>query len=288
MMTQHRNSTAKNYVSVCRQFSRFLMKLDKKPRLWGDRTTLFIAYLVNNGIQSRTIISYVSAIKKTLVMDGYRWDDTLVMLRSLAKACRIINDKVTTRLPIHGNLLDMILFEVLRYFTKKHQWYLEIMYKTLFALAYYGLMRISELTDSPHVLRARNVHMAANKDKVLLLLYSSKTHDKSSRPQKIKITSSNVDRRNNMKLLKRHFCPFELIRQFINIRGHYELESEQFFIFNDRSQASRKLSATVSVPPLEHRSERSVDLMNEFFHRHCNYQEACMESQKRRASYCIS
>ena len=36
--------------------------------------------------------------------------------------------------------------------------------------------------------------MAPNKDKLLLVLYSSKTHDKESRPQKITITSNNIER----------------------------------------------------------------------------------------------
>ena len=95
-MTQHRDSTAKNYLNIWRQFNKFLMKLDRKPKLWEDRTTLFVAHLVDRGMQSSSIKCYVSAIKKTLVMDGYDWDDNLVMVRSLANACRIINDKVTT------------------------------------------------------------------------------------------------------------------------------------------------------------------------------------------------
>ena len=149
-MQQHRDSTAKTYLSIWRQFNKFLVKLDIRPRLWEDRTTLFIAYLVENGFQLATIKSYISAIKSTLLLDGYDWDDSLVLARSLSRACKIINDRVRTRLPIHCNLLEMILFEVQRFFTKKNQQYLEIMYKTLFAICYYGLMRISEVTKSPH------------------------------------------------------------------------------------------------------------------------------------------
>ena len=150
--------------------------------------TLFIAYLVDKGMQSNTVKSYVSAIKKTLIIDSYDWDNKLVPIRMLAKACRIINDSVRTRLPIHCNLLEMILFEVQRYFTGRNQVYLESLYKTLFAISYYGMMRIGEVMKSQHVLKASNVHMVTNKDKLLLLLYSSKTYDQGTRPQKIKIT----------------------------------------------------------------------------------------------------
>ena len=71
MTQQHRDSTAKNYFTIWRKFNNFVIGLDTKPKLWEDRTTLFLGYLIDHGVQSSTIKSYVSAIKKTLVMDGY-------------------------------------------------------------------------------------------------------------------------------------------------------------------------------------------------------------------------
>ena len=157
----------------------------------------------------------MSAIKKTSVMDGYKWDDNLVLIRSLAKACRIIHDSVRTRLPIHCSLLELILFETQRYFSHLNQWYLEVMYKALFAISYYGLMRIGEVTKSQCVIKAKDVHIATNKDKILLVLYSSKTHDKGNRPQKIKITSNKQERTGSY--IHRHFCPFKLMRAYISL-----------------------------------------------------------------------
>ena len=90
------------------------------------------------------------------------------------------------------------------------------------------MMRVGEVTESPHVLRARNVHMAINKDKLLMVLYTSKTHDLRHRPQKIKITSSKRD-----KGMHRHFCPFLVLRKYISLRGNYLEDSEPFFIFRD-------------------------------------------------------
>ena len=233
MLKQHRDSTAKTYLSIWRQFNRFIIKLDKKPELWEDRATLFIAYLIDRGMQSSTVKSYLSAIKKTLIMDGYKWNDNLVLIRSLAKACRIINDTVRTRLPIQCSLLEMILFEVHRIFSKNGQSFLNILYQTLFAVTYYGLMRVGEVTQSAHVLKAKDVHMAQNKDKILLVLYSSKTHDEGCRPQKIRITS--VKNEHDGKYPAWTFCPFKLMRQYIQVRGDYEFDNEQFFVFSDKS-----------------------------------------------------
>ena len=69
-----------------------------------------MGYKIDQGMQSSTVKSYVSAIKKTLIDDGYSWDDNKVLVSSLTKACRIINDRVMTRLPINCSLLEMMLF----------------------------------------------------------------------------------------------------------------------------------------------------------------------------------
>ena len=150
MLKQHRDSTAKKYLAVWRKFNAFGIKLDYKPELWEDRVTLFIGYLIDNGMQSSTVKSYVSAIKKTLILDKYKWNDDLVLVRSLAKACKIVNDRV------HTTMLEMILFEIQRHFSAQNQWYLEIMYKALFVVSYYGLMRVGGVTQSPHVLKVKN------------------------------------------------------------------------------------------------------------------------------------
>ena len=204
---------------------------------------LFIGYLINNGVQSGMIKSYVSAIKKTLLLDGYDWNDKLVLVHSLAKACRIVNDRVRTRLPIQCGLLELILFEVQRQFSSKKQWYLELLYKALFVISYYGLMRIGEVTRSPHVLKARNVHIGQNKMKILMILYSSKTHDEANRPQEIKIMANQYEK--SGKYLKRHFCPFQVIQQFLAIRGSFHSDDEQFFIFSDRSPVTPEHARSV-------------------------------------------
>ena len=200
----HRSSTYKTYLSVWRKFNGFLIKLDIRPKSWEQCTYLFIADLIDQGAQSSTVKSYISAIKCMVVKDNYKWDDNAVAFNSLMKACRLVNDRVKTRLPIYCGFLELILFEVQRHFRDIGQKYLEILYKALFALGYYGLMRVGELTFSDHVLKAKNTHIASNKEKILVVLYSSKTHHPGNIPQEIKITG-----KSSSKTVKhRHFCPF--------------------------------------------------------------------------------
>ena len=61
---------------------------------------LFIAQLIEEGMQSSTVKSYISAIKTTLITDGYTWDNSKILLSSLTRACKVVKDHVRTRLPI--------------------------------------------------------------------------------------------------------------------------------------------------------------------------------------------
>ena len=144
-------------------------------------------------MQSFTVKCYVSAIKKMLVNDGYPLDDKKILLGAMTSACKLINDKVHTRLPIQCSLLELILFEVQRKFS--NQQYIQIMYKALFAISYYGMMRVGEVTMSDHVIKARDIHFAFNKEKLLIKLYSSKTHSTGMKPQNIKITSNKSEKK---------------------------------------------------------------------------------------------
>ena len=231
-MVQYRESTKRNYLSVWRKFNEFVINLDVRPLTWEECASLFGAFLVEKGIQSSTLRSYMSAIKKVLMDDGYPWNDNKLMLSVLTRGCRIVNDKVRTRLPIQAGLLEMMLFELHRIFNT--QYYLEILYKTIFVTAYYGLFCIGEITDSPYCIKAKNVNIADNKNKILFILHSSKTHGHNNKPQRIKISAAKDDTRGQKWRKKRHFCPFQLSREYMNLRGNYSEDSDNYFIFRDR------------------------------------------------------
>ena len=170
-------------------------------------------------------------------MDGYDWKENLLMVGALTKACKLVNDTVKTRLPIHYSFLEMMLNELVRYYDGQ-QLYLQAMFKAMFALGYYGLLRVGQLMASQHVVKACNVHLVSNKDKLLIILYSSKMHDCSTQPQKIKIVSNrnNLDFTKKVKLAHRNFCPFKLIHRYIQNKKQIRkviTSDEQFFIYKD-------------------------------------------------------
>ena len=88
------------------------------------------------------------------------------------------------------------------------------------------------MTQSAHVLLARNVHISQNKNKLLFVLNSSKTHDVGSPPQLIKI-SQKWSKGEKGKSTEDRFNPFDLICNYIHIRPPAKTHREQFFIFSD-------------------------------------------------------
>ena len=226
---QNRDSTKANYHGIWRSFNQFLIRIEGgiKNISWEERTVLFGSYLVEQGIQSSTIASYFSAIKHVLKTDGYEWDSSKAQLTMVTRSCKLLNDRVKIRLPIQRRLLELLLFELERFYSK--QPYLEKLYKTALVLSYYGMMRVGELTKSQHNVKAKDIHIGENKDKILIILHSSKTHGKESKPQRIKLAAIHHD-----KVQKKFFCPFKIVTKYASARGSYSEDSEPFLIFKDK------------------------------------------------------
>ena len=208
------------------------MKLDKKPGEWEDRLVLFTGFLVDNQLQSFSVRSYISAIKSVLLESNIKIEENKFLLNSLTRACKVKNDILVTRLPIQKDLVHALLRQTEKLFNKPSntQPYLEIMYKALLVATYYGLLRIGEVTQSIHVLLARN----ENKNKLPFMLNTSKTHDLGSPPQMIKI-SQKLSRKEKMHELQEKYNPFNLIRAYLHRRLLAQTSTEQFFVFSDNT-----------------------------------------------------
>ena len=74
--------------------------------------------------------------------------------------------------------------------------------------------------------------MGLNKNKILFILHTSKTHSKSDLPQLIKIAS--MLKHSSESSIKKN-CPFYIIKKYINVCPANSSEKEQFFVFSDHS-----------------------------------------------------
>ena len=104
-------------------------------------------------------------------------------------------------------MLHALIKEAQKHYWEEGQTYLATLYPAMFSTAYYGLLRVGEITSGDHVIKACDVQLADNKDKVLIILRSSKTHSVADFPQSITITSTKIIREPTAANL----CPYSLL-----------------------------------------------------------------------------
>ena len=101
-------------------------------------------------------------------------------------------------------------------------------------MMYYGFFHIGEVTSGSHPIKVCNVEIAENKRKLKFTLFTSKTHGQNTRPQMIKIVSVlNTSDEDTSNLDK--YCPFQMLRSYINRRKSFKTLHEPFFVFRDRT-----------------------------------------------------
>lgn len=223
-----RAQTKQAYYNRWKALNKFLIKFDTIPETWEDRITLYITHLINAKKKSATVKSYLSAIRFILREDGVTLNEDKVELAALIKACKLQNDSLYIRLPIQYKLFRSIIRKMKNLLElQKGQTYLAKLLRAAFSMAYFGLMRVSELTAGEHQLRAADVRFSKSKQKVVLYLRSSKTHTLNDFPQKIeihKVPQMGKD------------CPVNCILDYIQERGNTnDDEQEPFFVLKEKS-----------------------------------------------------
>ena len=136
------------------------------------------------------------------------------------------NDFLHTRLPIQSGLPGLLVEKISNSFLQQNQPYLAMLYKELIITSYHGLLRVGEIIQSPHTIKAKDVHKAENKRKILIQLKTSKTHSESDKPQIIILMPiQKYDLRNK----ERAFCPYATLMVYMNMRGDFETDDEPLF-----------------------------------------------------------
>ena len=243
-MERYCDGTRKNYYAIWKVSNKFFLRLDIKPDNWEDRLVLFAGFLAKENKRASTIKCYISVIKAILQVDGFRIHEDRFLLSSITRACTYKNDYPRTHLPITKHLLKTILKETNKMYDE--QPYLRILYLTLFSTAYFSLFRVGEITAGSHPIKAKDVHIGLNKKKLMIILWTSKTHWTDSKPQIVRINSTDSKNKVSGTVCTRemkdhpHFCPFELLKEFSTMRKSFKSPDEPFFIFRDRTPVTSK------------------------------------------------
>lgn len=219
---RHRVSTRLKYHEIWTTFNKFLIRFDRMPMTWEDRIYVYTAHLVDNKKSINTVKSYLSAIRQILKSDGVELHEDKDLLSSLLTTCKIKNKSLFIRMPIKFKLLKAIIDHTHIALNREGQYFLGALLKSMFSMAYFGLLRVGEMVKSQHQIKLRNVHFAKNKSKVTILLESSKTHSKTDKPQKITLPE--------VKKLPQ-YCPVSLLKEYLKLRRN--IKSKALFVLRD-------------------------------------------------------
>lgn len=221
-------SSQATYHNVWKAFLEFLGEFDSVPNDFEAKMVMYAAHLGNTGTAPATISSKMSAIRYKLRKDGIQINNKSLEIAAIIKSAKRLNNRLILREPIHKHMLHELLETLDQHYHNKGQMYLAVLYKAMLVTAYYGFMRIGEITSSKHVIKNKDVHLATNKEAVMIILRSSKTHCATQRPHEIRIPQV-VD------LPEPHqFSPFKLLEAYKHARPDTAANS-QFFVFSDGS-----------------------------------------------------
>ena len=103
----------------------------------------------------------------------------------------------------------------------------------MIAAAFFGLLRVGEITKDQHVIKLGNVHIGVNKNKILFVLKTSKTHWTDCKPKIVKILGKPIQSLNQK--LDKQMCPLTILKCYLRCRPIADNTEEQFFVFADNS-----------------------------------------------------
>lgn len=146
-------------------------------------------------------------------------NSTSVEIAAITRACKLTEESVLIRLPIHKRLLVILLDQLDD--TYEGQPYLRALYRAMFTAGYYGLLRVGEMCTGDHPVLAKDVLTDDNKRKHYFILRTSKTHNLSNKPQRVAIPS--LSTQEEAKLYDKttsqgRYDPFSIIQEFIDFR----------------------------------------------------------------------
>ena len=109
-----------------------------------------MGYLIHQKRQSSTIKFYISAIKAVLQAQGIKLNQDQVLISALMRACKIQQDRISTKLPIRKSLMQLLIKALDKVFSDQH--YLCTMSQSSYgwrsSIKYTSLIELSPCTTS--------------------------------------------------------------------------------------------------------------------------------------------
>ena len=201
--------TANQYNRVWKDLQEFCTNVLKRHFSASEENiALYISHLDLKNLQPSTIQSHLSAISFLSQMNNMQDHTGSFNVEKIMKSLHKKSHTTDTRLPINQNLLNSIIYITA---TQCDSVYESALYRAMFSLSYYALLRVGECTQSKHVLTTNNVKriLTAGSCQAITIQFSSfkNSSNKNSAPPVLEI-----QRRGGES------CPVKIISHYLLVR----------------------------------------------------------------------
>ena len=186
--------------------------------------SFYVAYLHRENYAPSSIVSYVSAIGYIHRISGFKDPTTTVIIQKLIAGSTRLGPRFDLRLPITIILLDQLSQSADKVISC---YYHRILLKAMFCVAFFGLMRLGELTVSQHgqvLLQLQQLTMS--NDKAIVNISHFK-HNKSLKPVDIPMEKQDSE----------NVCPVFNLAKYLQVRGY---KPGPLFCFPQEKPVSRR------------------------------------------------
>lgn len=206
-----------------------------------DHVTLFISYCFDQGYAPTTIVTYMSGI--SFYHKIHNWEDPtdVFIVKKLLEGCKRMRRRTDVRAPINDTVLKRICFVLP---TICFSMYEAALFKAAYLLAYFGLLRVSEivftnLTQANRPLLKSDIRIEKGLTALLVSIRISKTNQ----------TGPTTTLRIPAAADNSNFCCVTAVKNYLTLRP---TGAQYFFCHADsspltRSQFSGVLSKAIRI-----------------------------------------
>ena len=188
-----------------------------------NKVITFIGFLNCNNLSSSTVLSYVSAIGFVHRFKGLTDPTSTTVVHKLLAAANKFKPKMDSRLPITLIILHNLV-QSLRHTVSNP--YTRTLFHAMYVVAFFGLMRIGEITQSKDGVVALYLDQLQVFQNYIIITISHFKHNVSLRPIQLVLPSQSDP----------VICPVQAIKSYLSVRG---FEPGPLFTFVDGAPIKR-------------------------------------------------
>jgi hypothetical protein len=213
--------TKKAYKRTWSQLQSFLVqeKMSLNLPLTSDVVCKFLNHLHTQGYAGPSIASAMSAISCIHKLSNFSDPTDSYLVRRLVQGCKRLSLSSDSRLPVTADILRQLVVGVITFAQNEYE---RKLVEALLTLAFHGLLRIGEYTDSKHNLTSTQVQCGTS---TLVITFSSFKH--SIKPVTITVAEA----------ADPGICAVRKVAAYRAVRGQAK---GPFFAHHDMSPVKRK------------------------------------------------